>query len=184
VRIAEITMFILVILLTISVGLNVFQYTGRKVRTEPVQEITQVSDTVIRVDTIYKEVTQRVVVERPVPVYVDTANNVRTYRDTIFHQYGTIRGEQIVFGELLRRDVQVDFNVPEVYGTLEVNNSVIRTVRPRMLFSTLGLWTDFNHSASPVVGVAFIPNGHRYIFGIDFGLDRQISAKVGFAILK
>lgn len=181
-RITEITMFILVILLSISVGLNVFHYTGSKA--EPEVEIVQVSDTVIRIDTIFKEVTQRVVVEKPVPVYVDTASNVRTYRDTIFHQYGTIRGEQIVFGELLKKDLQIDIQIPEVYKTLEVTNTVTRSVRNRMLFATIGLKTDFNHNSTAVFGMAYIPSGHRYIFGIDYGLDRQIAAKVGFAIMK
>ncbi len=181
-RIAEITMFILVILLTISVGINVFHYTAK--RPDPVPEIIQVTDTVIRIDTIFKEVTQRVVIEKPIPVYVDTASNVRIYRDTIFHQYGTIRGEQIVFGELLKKDLLIDLKIPEVYKTLEVTNTVTRSVRNRMLFATIGLRTDFNHNSTPVFGVAYIPSNHRYIFAIDYGIDRQISTKVGFAILK
>jgi len=181
-RISELTMFMLVILLTISVGLNVFLYAGSKA--EPVVEIVQVSDTVIRIDTIFKEVTQRVVIEKPIPVYVDTANNVRTYRDTIFHQYGTIRGEQIVYGELLKKDLKIDFKIPEVYKTLEVTNTVTRSVRNRMLFATIGLRTDFNHNSTPVFGLAYFPSGHRYSFGVDYAFDRQISAKVGFAIIK
>ena len=182
-RITEVTMFILVILLTFSVGLNVFQYTGRKVASDPVPEIIQVSDTVVRIDTIYKEVTQHVVVENPVPVYVDTLKNLRTYRDTIFLSYGTIKGEQVVFGEMLKRELQFDLKIPEVYRTLEINNTVTRSVRNRMLFATIGLRTDFKHYASPVFGVAFIPNGHRYLFGLEVGLDKQISARVGVAII-
>ncbi len=181
-RLTEITMFILVILLTISVGINVFHYTAK--RPDPVPEIVTVSDTIVRVDTVFHTVTQKVTIERPVPVYIDTTTNIRTYRDTISLPYGTIKGEQLVLGELLRKDVQVEFKVPEVYRTLEVNNTVTRSVRQRMIFATLGMRTDFNHYASPALGVAYIPNGHRYIFGIDYGLDRQISAKVGFAILK
>lgn len=181
-RIAEITMFILVILLTISVGINVFHYTAK--RPDPVPEIVTVSDTVVRIDTIFNTVTQQVTIEKPVPMYIDTTTNIRTYRDTISLPYGTIRGEQIVVGELLRKDVQVDFKVPEVYRTLEVNNTVTRAVRQRMLFATIGMRTDFNHNSTTVFGVAYIPTNHRYIFGIDYGLHRQISAKVGFAILK
>ena len=183
-RIAEVTMFILVILLTLSVGLNVFQYTGRKVNSDPVPEIIQVSDTVVRIDTIYKEVTRHVVVEKPVPVYVDTTANIRTYRDTITLPYGTIKDEQIVFGEMLKRELQIDFKIPEVNRTLEVNNTVTRSVRNSMLFATIGLRIDFKHYASPVFGVAFIPNGHRYLFGLEVGLDKKISARVGLAILK
>ncbi|GAP71171.1 hypothetical protein BA6E_125612 [Bacteroidales bacterium 6E] len=183
-RIAEVTMFILVILLTLSVGLNVFQYTGRKVNSDPVPEIIQVSDTMVRIDTIFKEVTQKIVVEKPVPVYVDTTANVRTYRDTIFLPYGTIKGEQIVFGELLKRDLQFDMKIPEIYRTLEVNNTVIRSVSQRMLFATVGVRTDFNHYASPFFGVAFIPNGHRYLFGVEVGVDQQVSGRLGLGIFK
>ena len=181
-RIAEVTMFILVILLTLSVGLNVFQYTGRKVNSDPVPEIVQVSDTVVRVDTIYKEITHRIEVEKPVPVYVDTTTNIRTYRDTITLPYGAIKGEQIVFGEMLKRELQFDLKIPEVYRTLEINNTVTRSVRQRMLFATVGMRTDFDHYASPVFGVAFIPNGHRYLFGLEVGLDGQVSARVGVLI--
>ena len=183
-RITEITMFILVILLTLSVGLNVFQYTGRKVNSDPGPEIIQVSDTVVRVDTIYKEVTQHVVVEKPVPVYVDTLKNLRTYRDTIFLPYGTIKGEQIVLGELIKKDLQVDFKIPEVYRTLEINNTVTRSVRNRMLFTTVGVRTDFDHHASPGIGVAFIPNGHRYLFGLEVGLDGMVRGRVGVGMFK
>ena len=183
-RITEVTMFILVILLTLSVGLNVFQYTGRKVNSDPVTEIVQVSDTVVRIDTIYKEITQRIEVEKPVPVFVDTTTNVRTYRDTIFPPYGTIKGEQIVFGKMLKRELQFDFKIPEVYRTLEVNNTLTRSVRQQMLFATVGVRTDFNHYASPVFGVAFVPSGHRYMFGLEVGGDKHISATVGVAILK
>ena len=182
-RITEVTMFILVILLTLSVGINVFQYTGRKVASYSVPEINQVSDTVVRIDTIFKEVTQKIVVEKPVPVYVDTTANIRTYRDTITLPYGTIKGEQVVFGELLKRELQFDSKIPEVYRTLEVNNTVTRSVRNRMLFATVGLRTDFHHNPSPVFGVAFIPNGHRYLFGIDYGLDGQICVSLGIGII-
>jgi len=181
-RITEVTMFILVILLTLSVGLNVFQYTGRKVELEP--EIIQVSDTVVRIDTIFKEVTQHVVVEKPVPVYVDTTANIRTYRDTITLPYGTVKGEHIVLGELIKKDLQVDLKIPEVYRTLEVNNTVTRSVRQRMLITTVGLRTDFNHYTSPVIGVAFIPNGNRYLFGLEVGLDGMVWGRVGVSLTK
>ena len=181
-RLTDITLFILVILLTLSVGINVFLYIGK--RAGPVPEIVTVSDTVVRVDTIIHTVTQQVTIERPVPVYIDTTANIRTYRDTVYLPYGTIRGEQVVIGELLRRNLQVDFKIPEVYRTLEVNNNVTRAVRQRMLFVSLGLRTDFKHYASPVFGVVFLPNRHRYMVGLDIGADGQISTKVGFVIVK
>lgn len=181
-RTAEITLFILVIMLTLSVGLNVFQYAGHKQDIEP--EIIQVSDTVVRIDTIYRELTHRIEVEKPVPVYVDTTANIRTYRDTIYLPYGTIKDEQIVMGQVIKRGLQVDFKIPEVFRTLEVNNTVTHSVRNRMLFATIGLKTNFNQYASPVLGVAYIPNGHRYMYGLEVGLDRQVLARVGFGILK
>lgn len=183
-RIAETTMFILVILLTLSVGLNVFQYTGRKVNPDPVPEIVTVSDTIIRIDTIFHTVTRQVTIDRPVPVYIDTTSNIRTYRDTITLPYGTIKGEQIVLGELIKKDLQFDLKIPEIYRTLEVNNTVTHSIRNRMLFGTIGLRTDFNHYASPVFGVAFVPNGHGYLFGFEVGVDGQVLARVGFAVLK
>ena len=181
-RLAEITMLILVILLTLSVGINVFQYTGK--RADPVPEIVTLRDTVIRIDTIIHTVKQQVTIERPVPVYIDTTANTRTYRDTVFLPYGTIRGEQVVVGELLRKDLQVDFRIPEVYKTLEVKNTVTRVARNRMLFGTIGMRSDFKNHASPVFGVAYIPNGHQYMVGLDIGADGQISTKVGFVIVK
>ncbi|GAP70864.1 hypothetical protein BA6E_125303 [Bacteroidales bacterium 6E] len=144
------------LLLIISLAGNYFQHSVRK----PVMETVFVTDTLVQVDTIIHTVTQQVTIDRPVPVYVDTTANVRTYRDTIYLPYGTIRGEEVVFGELLKRDLQVDLKIPEVYRTLEVNNAVTRSVRQRMFFATVGIRTDFNHHASPVIGVAYIPNGH------------------------
>ena len=173
-------LMIALLLLIISLAGNFFQYNLRK----PVVETVFETDTLIQVDTIIHAVTQQVTIDRPVPVYIDTIANIRTYRDTIYLPYVTIRGEQVVVGELLRKDFQVDLKIPEVYRTLEVNNTVTRSVRNRMLFATIGLRTDFHHHSSPFFGVAYIPSCHRYIFGIDYGLDHKISAKVGFAILK
>ena len=167
-------------LLIISLIGNYFQHSKRK----PVIETVFVTDTLVQVDTIIHTVTQHVTIDRPVPVYFDTTSNIRTYRDTIFLPYGTIKGEQIVLGELIKKDLQVDFKIPEVYRTLEINNTVTRSVRQRMLFATVGMRTDFNHYATPVFGVAIIPNGHRYLFGLEVGLEKQVSARVGFGMFK
>ena len=173
-------LMIALLLLIISLAGNFFQYNLRK----PVVETVFETDTLVRVDTIFHTITQQITIEKPVPVYVDTNTNIRTYRDTVYLPYGTIRGEQVVVGELLRKDLQVDFKIPEVYRTLEVNNTVTRSVRNRMLFATIGLRTDFHHHSSPSFGVEYIPNGHRYMVGVEVGVDGQISGKVGFAILK
>lgn len=167
-------------LLIISLAGNYIQHTLRK----PVIETVFETDTLIQVDTIFHTITQQVTVDRPVPVYMDTTANIRTYCDTIALPYGTIMGEQVVMGELLRKDFHVEFKVPEVYRTLEVNNMVTRSVRDRMLFGTIGIRTDFNHYATPVFGVVFIPNGHRYMFGLEVGLDHQITARVDFGMFK
>jgi hypothetical protein len=169
-----------IILHIISLAGNYFQHTLRK----PVIETIFETDTLIQVDTIIHTITQQVTVERPVPVYIDTTTNIRTYRDTIYLPYGTIRGEQVVLGELLRKDFQVDLKLPEVYRTLELNNTVTRSVRDRMLFATIGLRTDFNQHASPVFGLAFIPNGHRYMVGVEVGLDGKIMCRLGIGIVK
>jgi len=152
-------MFILVILLTISVGLNVFLYTGTKA--EPELEIVQVSDTVIRIDTIFKEVTQRVVVEKPVPVYIDTTNNLRTYRDTIKHGFGAIWREEVVLGELLSKNIEFDHRIPIITRSTEVNTTNNLLVRKHLFFATMGLGTDFNKEVLPIVGGQYVFKDHR-----------------------
>ena len=173
-------LMIALLLLIISLAGNFFQYNLRK----PVVETVFETDTLVRVDTIFHTITQQITIEKPVPVYIDTIANIRTYRDTIYLPYGTIRGEQVVVGELLRKDLKVDFKIPEVYRTLEVNNTITRSVRNRMSFATIGMRTDFHHHSSPLFGVAYIPQRHKYLFGLEVGLDGQISGKVGFVILK
>ena len=171
---------IALMLLIISLAGNYFQHTLRK----PVIETVFETDTLIQVDTIFHTITQQVTIDRPVPVYIDTTANIRTYRDTIYLPYGTIKDEQIVMGEVIKRGLLVDFKIPEVYRTMEVNNTVTHSVRNRILFATIGLRTIFNQNASPVLGVAYIPNGHRYMFGLEVGADRRVLARVGFGILK
>jgi len=168
------------LLLIISLAGNYFQHTLRK----PVIETVFETDTLIQVDTIIHTITHQVTIDRPVPVYIDTTANIRTYRDTIYLPYGTIRGEQVVVGEILRKDLQVDFKIPAVYRTLEVNNTSTRIVRNRMLYGTIGLMTDFDHHVSPVFGVAYLPKGHRYMVGVEAGVNQRIYARLGINILK
>jgi hypothetical protein len=137
-----------------------------------------------RVQDFKKELTHRIEVEKPVPVYVDTTANIRTFRDTIFLPYGTIKEEQIVLGELIKKDLLIDLKIPEIYRTLEVHNTVTHSIRNRMLFATIGLRIDFNHYATPVFGVAFIPNGHRYLFGVVVGVDGMVGVNLGLKIAR
>ncbi|GAP68840.1 hypothetical protein BA6E_105114 [Bacteroidales bacterium 6E] len=182
-RIAEITMFILVILLTLSVGLNVFQYTGKKVNSDPVHEIVTVSDTVVRVDTIYRELTHNIVVEKPVPVYVDTTANVRTYRDTIFLPYGTINREELVLGEILKQDLNIDFKIPETLRTMTVTNSTTQTIRSPLVFVTGGVRYNYSEKRlMPTVGLSWLTPGHQYFLGLYVSLDRTVSIKLGIRL--
>lgn len=182
-RIAEITMFILVILLTLSVGLNVFQYTGRKVNSDPVTKIVTVSDTVVRVDTIYREVTHRIEVEKPVPVYVDTTTNIRTYRDTIFLPYGTINREELVLGEILKQDLNIDFKIPEKLRTLTITNSTSQTIRSPLLFLTGGYrYNKASSAITPTIGFLGVFPGQKFGIGMDIGLDGTLGVNLGVRV--
>lgn len=172
-RITEVTMFILVILLTLSVGLNVFQYTGRKVNAEP--EIVQVSDTVVRIDTIIHTVTHQVTIDRPVPVYIDTISNIRTYRDTIFHPFGTIKREEMIMGEILKQDLNIDLKIPETLRTLTVMNSTTQTVRSPLVFVTGGFrYSPSEQSLVPTIGLLGIISGYRLGIGANIGLNGTV----------
>lgn len=180
-RIAEITMFILVILLTISVGLNVFQYTGRK--PDPNPEIVTVVDTVVRVDTILRVETNQVFIERPIPVKVDSVKNTKIYRDTIFHQYGTIQREEIVFGDLLRKDIKFDFQIPETIKTIEITKTNTEYVRRGLLLGTVGFQSNFVDLYSPTVGGQYIFRGHDFAISYNYTLGlKQHQFGVGFRI--
>lgn len=180
-RITQITIIALVILLLLSAGVNVLQYQNRR---PPVIETVTVRDTISRNDTVIKVVTNHIVVEKPVPVLVDTASNIRTYRDTIYHQYGTIRREEIVLGELLKKEIDFDLHIPEITRTITINQVTTNTIRSRLLYGTVGLRSDYLGKAYPTLGATYILKDHKIMFGADYGLDRSISARVGFAIIK
>ena len=181
-RLAQISIIIITALLVLSLAGNVIQYFRCK---PPVIETVIVTDTISRVDTITRVITNRVVVEKPVPVYVDSALNTRTYRDTLFHQYGTIRREEVVLGELLKKDIEFDLQIPEITRTLTVNNTVTRTVRSPLLFVTGGVRSTVNeHGYVPTIGLIGVSEGHRWMAGVDYGFDRQLTAKVGYTIFR
>lgn len=180
-RITQIAIIALLILLFLSAGLNVIQY---KLRRPPVIETVTVRDTISRNDTVIKVVTNHVVIEKPVPVLVDTASNIRTYRDTIYHQYGTIRREEIVLGEMLKKEIDFDLHIPEITRSITINQVTTNTIRNRLLYGTLGLRLSYEGKAHPTLGATYVLKDHRIMFGADYGLDRSISARVGFSIIK
>jgi len=180
-KITQIAFIVLGVLLLLSVGINVIQY---QIRRPLVIETVTVRDTISRVDTVVRVITNRVVVEKPVPVMADTMNNIRTYKDTIYHQYGTIRREEIVFGELMKKEIDFDFQIPEITRTITVNQVTTNTIRSRLLYATLGLRADYEGKAYPTLGATYVLRDHRIMFGADYGLDRSISARVGFSIIK
>jgi len=182
-RLTEITMFALVVLLTISVGVNVFMYTGSKPDPDP--EIVTVSDTIVRVDTILRVVTNKVVVEKPVPVLVDTVTNLKTYRDTIYHQFGTIRREEVVFGDLIRKGIEFDLQIPEVTKTLTISTVKTQYIRRRLLFATAGFQSDFNGFISPTVGGQYVLRDHRISLSYNYTFSGdQHSVIMGYNIFR
>jgi hypothetical protein len=181
-RLAQISILILASLLVISLGGNVYQAVRCKL---PVIETVTVRDTVSRIDTIIRVVTNRVVIEKPVPVLVDTTTNIRVYRDTIYHQYGQIRREETVSGELMKKDIEFDLQIPEITKTLTVNNTITKTIRSPLLFVTAGVRsTVLDQGYVPTIGMIGVSEGHRWMAGIDYGFDRQLTVKVGFTIFK
>jgi hypothetical protein len=181
-RLAQISILILASLLVISLGGNLIQHNRCK---DPIVETVTVRDTVSRVDTIIKVVTNRIVIEKPVPISVDTTQNIRIYRDTIYHQYGQIRREEIVSGELVKKDIEFDLQIPEITRTLTVNNTVTRTVRSPLLFVTGGVRsTVTNQGYVPTIGLFGVSEGHKWSAGVEYGFDRQLTMKIGFSIYK
>lgn len=168
-------------LLIISLAGNYFQHTLRK----PVIETVFETDTLIQVDTIFHTVTQQVTIDRPVPVYIDTTANIRTYRDTITLPYGTINREELVLGEILKHDLTYDVKIPEVFNTITITNSTTQTIRQPLFFVTGRVrYNPSEQSMVPTIGLLGITPGHRYILGLDFDLDRTVSLKFGIRLGK
>ena len=180
-RLTQISLLVLGGLLLLSVLINVFQYHNRR---PPVVETVTVRDTLSRVDTVVRVITNRVVVDKPVPVSVDTTNNIRTYKDTIHHPFGTIRRQELVFGELLKKEIDFDLHIPEITRTITVNQVTTNTVRNRLLYGTVGLISDPEGKTFPSFGAIYVLKDHKIVFGADYGLNKSISARVGFSLIK
>ena len=167
------------LLLIISLIGNYFQQSMRK----PVIETVFVTDTLVQVDTIIHTVTHQVTIDRPVPFYIDTSTNIRTYRDTIFHPFVTINREELVLGEILKQDLHIDFKIPETLRTMTVTNSTTQTIRSPLVFLTGGF--RYNQAAQtlmPTIGILWVTTGHQYTMGLDCDLDRTVSVRVGMRL--
>lgn len=166
-------------LLIISLIGNYFQYSLRK----PVIETVFVTDTLVQVDTIIHTVTQHVTIDRPVPVYIDTSTNIRTYRDTIFHPFGTINREELVLGEILKQDLKIDYKIPETLRTLTVTNSTTQTIRSPLVFVTGGFrYNTAAQTLMPTIGILWVTQGHQYTLGLEVDLDKMVSVRVGIRL--
>lgn len=179
-RITSITILLLLGLLVASITGNFIQYAFRK----PVIDTVYITDTLIRYDTIVHTVTNRVLVEKPVPVYVDTLTHVKTYRDTFYHQYGTIRREEQVLGELLRKDLEIDLQIPEITKTLTINTIHTNTIRRPLLFASTGLQSDFKGTSTPVVGAQYTTKDHRLNMSYSYLLSGQHQISIGYNIFR
>ena len=178
-QIKDILLISALLLLVISLIGNYFQPSMRK----PVVETLFVTDTLVQVDTIIHTVTQHVTIDRPVPVYIDTTSNIRTYRDTIFHPFGTIKREELVLGEILKQDLHIDFKIPETLRTLTVTNSTTQTVRSPLLFMTGGFrYNTAAQTLMPTIGILWVTPGHQYTLGLEVDLDRTVSVRVGIRL--
>ena len=102
---------IVVILLLLSLAGNFFQY--KYCKKEVAIETVVHRDTIIRVDTIVRNVRYDSIILYPKPVHIDTINRIQIYRDTIYHSLGWIEREEIVHGDLLSKGIEFEFNVSE-----------------------------------------------------------------------
>ncbi len=179
-KITQITIIILVVLLLASLTGNVIQYAIRK----PLVETVFVTDTLVRVDTVIKTVINRVIVDRPVPVNFDSLSNIRTYRDTIHHQYGTIRREEMVFGELLKKHIEFDLRIPEVQRTITISNNTTQTIRTPLLFGTIGIGSDMNGKSTITPGLIYVPKSQKMLIGMEYNLNNEFNFKIGLNFLR
>ena len=168
-----------IMMLIISLAGNYIQHTLRK----PVIETVFETDTLIRIDTIIHTVTHQVTIDRPVPVYIDTTANIRTYRDTIYLPYGTINREELVLGEILKQDIAFNVKIPEVLNTITIANSTTQTIRQPLLFVTGGVrYHALKSSLVPEIGMFGVVQGHRLGLGVDLGFDGFLEVKMGIMI--
>jgi hypothetical protein len=176
---------ILLIGLLGSLVVNFIQY--KTCNKEPVIERDTVTVTVIERDTVYKYVSNYYTVEKPVPVMVhDTLwriAGVNEYRDTLQHEFGKIYRAEWVKGELLKKDLLLDLKLPEITNTVTTTQTITNTVRNPLLFFTAGMRTGYpDKPAVPGIGLFGVSEGHRWSAGVEYGWDRQLTMKVGFAL--
>jgi len=176
----------LIIIVLLLAGLNYYQYTNCN-RTPIVQTDTVTHIVTVR-DTVYEKVTQVIVKEKPMPVLVhDTIiiaadYRLREYADTVTHEYGRIFRREWVAGELLRKEIGFDFDIPTYYETTYITHTVTNTVQDPVLFATLSFRSGWGGHTAPQIGAVYVMKGHRFMGGIDLGLDRSLTIKAGINI--
>ena len=201
-RITNIIILLMAAAIMILIALNIRQY-NRCNNKPPTVERDTVTVTITHRDTVYQEITKYYAVERPVPVMVyDTIQimgeyGVKQYHDTISHEYGSIYRWEWVKGDLLKKDLRLDLTLPTITETVTTTQTITNTVRNPLLFVTGGIRTSPTQmitredgssfrsgeiSTVPVIGLFGISEGHRWSAGVEYGLDRQLTMKVGFAL--
>lgn len=179
--------FILAVLLVISLGFNGYQF-FRKPTDQPIEIVR---DTVVFIthkrDTVYENIVKEVIVERPVPVYVDAEKNIREYKDTVKHEYGSVFRRELVEGVLLQKDIKFDFNIPTVFDTTVIHQTITvnKIIKEPQLFATFGFRTGYEtEKYIPTIGLLGVSKGHKWAAGVDFGWDKQMQIKIGYNFLR
>lgn len=172
--------YILGIFLTISIGGNIYQHF--KCKQEPIIETVIVRDTTTVFDTIVVSEIQEVIIEKPIPVeIIDTVENIKIYRDTIFHKYGWILGEELVRGDLLSQRFRYQLDIPTYYRTRTITNTITNTIRNNLFYITGGFNYNFaDQGFYPSIGATYIWNNQKRIISLEYSLDKRIDLNVGF----
>lgn len=175
-NISNIVFSVVVIVLLLSLLFNGIQYFTRRQITEE----TIVRDTTTTLDTIYEIIEYDSIVYRPVPVEVYDTINV--YRDTTYHEFGYAVTRENVYGEILSKEIEFNFNVPEYYKTQTITNTITRTIRNDLVFINAGLSANMNGGVYPALGAVYIWNKQKNMIHLNYSLDKRIELSVGFSI--
>ena len=175
---------VLAIALLISVVFNVV-LSVKCGRTQG-QDTTIERDTVVSIqvvrDTVYKEYYYEVVNNNPIPTSVDTTNNIKQYKDTIYHEYGKIYQLNTVRGDLLSNAIQLDLKIPTFYETNTITYTINNKIRNPLFFATAGIRMNELRTPVPMFGLTTVSRGHRYMIGFDYGLDHHMNVRLGIAL--
>lgn len=182
------------LVIIILAAINIRQYNRCKPNNQNFERDT-VTVIVKQSDTVYRQIMKYYSVERPVPVLVhDTVYSevsIKEYRDTVIHEFGKIFRTEWVKGELLKKDIFLEIKIPTITETITSTQTITNTVRSPLLFATGGFRTSYQKENSirspdirivPSIGLYGVSEGHKWSAGVDFGFDRQLTAKIGYRI--